>query len=341
MCANTTLPHLARGKRGVRWCALCALVIAATSGVARAEDASSDSDPRYRSTLKDALAEYDAGHFEEARALFRRAHEIYPNARTLRSIGMASFELRDYVAAVRALTAALSETRRALSPEQRAHAQGLLDRSRMFVDVYSIKIVPPDARTLVDGRVPEFERDGTLLLGFGNHNIEVSKPGYMLRTIEVNVRGNEHKDLAVTLERKSTAPAKPAPTDLVSRENNSGKQKRPVGQHGLRSGTIWLLSAGGAALLSVGAGALWLFQNNELSDCRNPPDRLQCDNKSAVTSRRNLAVGASVGAGAVALGLAIVGIVRSSSDSDGKPPATHSRLACSPTLNGVVCSTSF
>src|SRR5262249_43441282 len=59
--------------------------------------------------IADAVAEYDAGHFEEARALFRRAQAEAPSARTLRGIGMASFELRDYVEADRALAAALGE----------------------------------------------------------------------------------------------------------------------------------------------------------------------------------------------------------------------------------------
>jgi len=33
---------------------------------------------RYRKAIKEGLAEYDALHFEEARSLFRRAHEISP-----------------------------------------------------------------------------------------------------------------------------------------------------------------------------------------------------------------------------------------------------------------------
>jgi len=59
----------------------------------------------------DAVAEYEAGHYQEARALFRQAHEKSPTARTLRGIGMASFELRDYVEATRALTASLRDVR--------------------------------------------------------------------------------------------------------------------------------------------------------------------------------------------------------------------------------------
>ena len=41
--------------------------------------------------IGDAVAEYDAGHFQEARALFRQAHERQPTARTLRGIGMLNY----------------------------------------------------------------------------------------------------------------------------------------------------------------------------------------------------------------------------------------------------------
>src|SRR5688572_888187 len=55
--------------------------------------------PDYKRAVEEALKEYGLGHFEEARSLFRRAHGIYPNARTLRGLGMVEFELRHYVRA--------------------------------------------------------------------------------------------------------------------------------------------------------------------------------------------------------------------------------------------------
>src|SRR6266704_960888 len=67
---------------------------------------------QYRALLEEAVTEYDARHYEEARALFRRAHEVSPNARTLRGIGMASFELREYIEALRSLEGSLADKRR-------------------------------------------------------------------------------------------------------------------------------------------------------------------------------------------------------------------------------------
>jgi hypothetical protein len=158
----------------------------------------------------------------------------------------------------------------------------------------------------------------------------------------VNVRGNEHKELAVTLERKALPGPKPPGPDSVADGTVSGKSKKTPGSSTLGPGTAWLLAAGGTALLSVGAGALWLFENNELKDCRNPPSGLQCDNRDSIVSRRNIAVGTAIGAGAAAVGFAIVGIVTGSSGSagaSGKP--THSALPCTLVPTGVVCRTSF
>jgi hypothetical protein len=323
-----------------RLCACVVLALVLASAVALAEEGSTpDADARYRSTLKDALAEYDASHFEEARILFRRAHEINPNARTLRSIGMASFELRDYVAAVRALSAALVETRKTLNSEQRTHAQGLLERSRMYVDIYSLKISPADARVLIDGRAPDAEPDGTLLLGFGTHNLEVSKPGFVLRAMVVNVRGGERKELAMTLERKpvpAAVPAAPIATE-VARSSSTAPQEHGEGH----SGVAWFIAAGGAALLSAGAGTLWVIQNQELTRCHNPPPHgyLPCNNESAISGRRNLAIGATLGTGAVAITMAVIGML--SGDSEGTAPSARSALSCTVLPSGLLCSKSF
>ncbi|HEX7506830.1 MAG TPA: tetratricopeptide repeat protein [Polyangia bacterium] len=325
------------------------LILASSTAFAQAEGASIlDADARYRSALKEALAEYDANHFEEARILFRRAHEINPNARTLRSIGMASFELRDYVAAVRALSAALVETRKSLSPDQRSHAKGLLERSRMYVDIYSLKISPPDARVLIDGRAPDAESDGTVLLGFGSHTLEASKPGFVLRTLVVDVRGGERKDLIISLERMTTDADRPVASVVpgvvvtspveVDQITPSDKMVRPAASGG-HAGLGWFITAGGTALAAGGAAYLWWFQNNELKSCHNPPDERPCTNQSAILSRRNLAVGTTLATGVAAVTLAVIGML--SGDSSYSVPTAQSALACTVSLSGLSCTKAF
>jgi tetratricopeptide (TPR) repeat protein len=316
--------------------ACCALILGYSLDVAGQESSTSDvqEDAAYRAAIKDALAEYDAHHFEEARTLFRRAHQINPNARTLRGIGMASFDLRDYVAAVRTLSASLTETRKPLTPEQRTQVEGLLERSRLFIDVYTLKVAPADARILIDGRSPDLEPDNTVLLGFGTHTLEASKAGYVLRTFPISVRGGEHKELAVTLERKAPARARAAAVPEATAK--SSPFSTSTNRSHMR--TIWFVAASGAALLSGSAGAYWLFENNQLSSCRNPPLNMRCDNEGAIATKRNLAVGATLVTGAAALTMAVLGILDGGSASR---PSAHSGLSCSVVPAGLVCAMSF
>jgi hypothetical protein len=293
-------------------------------------------DTAYRASVNDALAEYAAGHFEEARVLFRRAHELDPNARTLRGIGMASFDLRDYVAAVHALSASLVEARKPLSPEQRTHVQGLLERSRLFVGVYTLKVAPPDAWVLIDGRPRESEPDGTVLLGFGTHNLEVGKPGYVSRTFSVSVRGGEGKELPVTLERKPQVVARPAgehvPAEVVR------ESPPPATTRGSRFGTGWLFAASVAGLAGGGAGAYLIFENDQLRSCRNPAEGLRCKNQPAVETKRNVGVAATLVAGAAAVTMAVVGLL---SGPSARPASAHSALSCAVLPSGVVCAKAF
>src|SRR5262245_19269943 len=151
---------------------LAGLMAASVAAAAHAED---DTTP-VSVLIGDAVAEYDAGHFQEARALFRQAHERQPTARTLRGIGMCSFELRDYVEATRALTQSLREQRRPLTSEQKRHAEALLARAHTFVGRYTVKVKPEGASLFVDGKPADLETDGVLLLPFGRHQLSLRCP---------------------------------------------------------------------------------------------------------------------------------------------------------------------
>jgi hypothetical protein len=294
-------------------------------------------DPAYRKAIKEGLAEYAALHFEEARSLFRRAHDISPNARTFRGIGMTSFELRDYVAAVRNLSAALKDSRKPLSSEQRKNAQDLLERSRMLVDVYSLTVSPRNARVLIDGRAPELDSEGTLLLDVGLHNLEVSAPGMLMRSLSINVRGGERKDLSVTLERPFVGRAQPTNAAAL-RQDTQAKSSPAVASN--RAATGWLLAGGGAALLAAGFGVYWAIQESQLYSCRHPTNSsVVCDTEGALTTQRSFAIGATLGTGAAALAMGLIGVLSWHSS----PPAAkkHSALDCTVSPFGVSCGGAF
>ena len=186
--------------------------------------------------IGDAVAEYDAGHFQEARALFRQAHEKQPTARTLRGIGMCSFELRDYVEATRALAASLREQRRPLTSEQKRHAEALLARANTFVGRFTVKVKPEGASLFVDGHPADLEPDGVLLLAFGRHQLSLRCPSCSPaeKDEDVDVSGGEKKDIELAL-----APAPPTPPpDNVGRgrrRRRHGRRAREAGAAGWRA----------------------------------------------------------------------------------------------------------
>src|SRR4051812_20518281 len=149
---------------------------------------------QYRSLLEEAVGEYDARRYEEARALFRRAHDLSPNARTMRGIGMASFELREYVEALRALEGALVDKRRPLTSQQRQQVEGLLDRTRAFVGRFVVRLSPKETLLRVDGAPVTLEPDGTLLLSFGRHSVVAEAPGSMPENRDIYVIGGERQE---------------------------------------------------------------------------------------------------------------------------------------------------
>jgi hypothetical protein len=294
--------------------------------------------------IGDAVAEYDAGHYQEARALFRQAHERMPTARTLRGIGMCSFEMRDYVEASRALAASLRDQRRPLTSEQKRHAEALLARAHTFIGRFAVKLKPATASLFVDGHPAELEPDGVLLLPFGRHQLSArcATCSPTEKDQDVDVTGGEHKDVDLAL-----APAPPPAPDTSGTANGAGAAGGVITQQGGERDTsadqgsahLWFTGAAVAAALGAGGSALW-WQNRskELDACQTgaTPAR-PCISESTITSQRRVAIGATIGLGvaAVAAGAAAALLWPRSERS---APAT---VACVPTTNMVSCAFRF
>jgi hypothetical protein len=170
--------------------------------------------PVVRALLVEAVAEYDAGHYAEAQALFRRAHELAPSARTLRGLGMAAFELRQYTTALRAFEEALASHERPLTDEQRAHVSDLLERARVFVSTVIVRLTPPDAVLRVDGTPAALDAEGRLRLDPGAHTFDVEHPSHLPRRYEIQLEPGTERDIEAVLEpRPAPAPRPAAPRD--------------------------------------------------------------------------------------------------------------------------------
>ncbi|HVR64690.1 MAG TPA: hypothetical protein VMU50_22475 [Polyangia bacterium] len=285
---------------------------------------------QYRSLLADAVSEYDAHRFDEARALFRRANDMSPNARTLRGIGMASFELRDYVEAYRALQGALAEKRKPLTPDQRRQVEALLERTKAFTGHFALRTIPLDATVRIDGDAPVIEQDGRVTLGLGRHTIAVDAVGRIGELRELHVFGGENRDLAFQL-RLIEPPLTPNPTGETPPAAPPAPDAEPH-----RSTYGWWLAGGG--VLAAGAivtGVIWHSDASELDKCTM--NLANCRNKDALTTQRNGFQAATYALGIGALGLGITGVVlwarSATSDPAAKPPA----VACAPSWEAISC----
>jgi hypothetical protein len=155
----------------------------------------------YTTAIEDAVVDHDAGRFADARAQFLRAHGLYPNARTLRGLGMVEFELRNYADSVRYLEAALSCAVRPLEPNLRDEARRLLARARAYVGELRVTVEPKTASIEVDG-VRQADAPFTpLLLAMGEHRLAIHADGYLTHTRTVHVAGPTTHELHVVLER--------------------------------------------------------------------------------------------------------------------------------------------
>ncbi|HKU41958.1 MAG TPA: tetratricopeptide repeat protein, partial [Polyangiales bacterium] len=157
-----------------------ALVWSATAlpQMAAAQGRGSGEDAEYRSVIEEALAEFNRGNWEEAAALFERAHRLNPSARTLRGMGLTAYEARRYVDATRHLSEALTETRRPLTPQQREEVTQTLDRARRFIAHLRLRIGPASARVTINGREAEPDAKGDVATDPGLLDVEISADGY-------------------------------------------------------------------------------------------------------------------------------------------------------------------
>jgi tetratricopeptide (TPR) repeat protein len=318
--------------------ALCLVaLVALAAGSAHAQPASKTAEPPppagYQPLVDSGLAESAAGRFAEARAKFTQAHALYPNARTLRVIGMVAFELRDYVDAVRHLDAALVEPRRALDAQQRFQVSDLLNQARGFVARYSTSELPQGTTLVVDARPATLEAGGTLLLSIGDHRIVARHQG---RTVEttITVRGGEHGSMPLMMDAQDS-PAEPAPiaapapadgeihrdlfaSEPLPRESEpENKSAFPVGPV-VTIGIGVARTAAGAVLLALGL--------SDVSDVESAPEDTEWSTLESAHDGSALKTG--LGAGMLALGgvTATIGVVWLASDGGGESQGVALRV---------------
>lgn len=217
--------------------------------------------------IQRALQEYELGNWAEAKLLFSDANALYPNARTLRGLGLTAYESRDYVAAIGFIEASLSNSTQPLSADMRGALSKLLAQARHFVARVQVALEPSSARLTIDEHPLRREPDGTILLDPGPHELLASATGYDSGSRRLNVEAGAQVRLELQLMRlpatgvslalPAGAPGPSAPTAAV---NDSGPRSIDPGP--------WIVISGSGAAAIVG-GVLLAVASSDLAKVEN------------------------------------------------------------------------
>jgi len=292
---------------------------------ALADPDSSHAAPTYRQLIDEALHEYNAQHFAKALSLFERAHEVWPNARTLRGLGKVSFELRRYRAAIDYLERARASKAQPLDDPMRRDAERLEAHARSYLGRVRVELEPKSAELRLDGSAERIEPDRTLLLDPGEHVLEVVAPGfvterhvYALSVAEQTTWAIRLRAVPASAPTGTTTTPRPRPTfeanalaisprtaALASSESTSSTS----GPTDTGASRHWLLPTGltlafvGAATTGVATGLFVAYLDS--GDKLRQPNHLTLQYRERwLRSRDRTLVVSGIGSGLLTLGAA-------------------------------------
>ena len=189
------------------------------SVTARTQAADTKAPAGYDQAIDLAFHEFELGNYAEARTRFHEAHKLFPNARTLRALGMVEYELKNYGDAIDSLEKALASPVRALEGASREETQALLDRAKGYVARINVDLNPDVATVVVDGIPVQLGMGGILVLQVGDHNLEFRAPGRQVEKRQLKITGGEQQSLKVVLPPLMDAHAQPKSEARPLRKN--------------------------------------------------------------------------------------------------------------------------
>jgi hypothetical protein len=256
--------------------ALSLLACAALSALATPASAQQAASlpPGYTELIDEAVAEATRANFLEARALFARAHALYPNARTLRGLGMMSYELRSYAESVSYYEQALTSNERPLDADLRRDAEGQLNRARRFVAELKFALTPPATRVSVDGAPAQLGASGLLRLDPGQHTLSFEAAGYRSETRSLNVRGGESLVWTIMLPLAGSSQAvQPGEPDADAAPVAPGAKRDDKPRSLVRN--PWLWTGVALAVGAIAAGVAVAVTRDDKKTVQEAPTRSQ------------------------------------------------------------------
>jgi hypothetical protein len=281
----------------------CFLIFAATthSVVAWArEPAAPTQKSEYDRLVDEALAEFDAGHFEEALSAFEQAYKVHPSARALRGVAKALFELRSYARCVATIDRALASDVDPLSGTLRSDLESLKARALHFVGEAVIEIVPESATVLLDGEAVEVHGSVSRVVDVGPHTLEVSASDHHPQRRKFEIHGGEVTRITVRLDPVVTLVNPPAPPPL-----SGDARTAPL---------VLSIGAVAASTIAIVGSSIWVVDRASAVDSCNEAAGVgaRCANADSIAFQRNAATWTLVvsGAALVASTVALVLVVR-------------------------------
>lgn len=236
----------------------------------------------YDELVHAAIASQEGGDFTQAYALFESAHRRYPNARTLRAMGVAAFQAGHFVDAVTHLEASLSHPEKPLDSVLRAAVSDLLQRARAQLASYRISAEPDTALLSIDGDAWRAPPQEPLLLLPGEHVLTLHAEGFEPQSLSLTATAGAAERIRISLAAKQQTPAltpEPSPASaspVVSPSkgiSDVGERLLEPGIRRRRRASLALAGVGGAAVLT--AVGLWYGARHRVDviaqGCRSRP----------------------------------------------------------------------
>ena len=258
----------------------------------------------YTDAVEEAVWQSSKGNWSAARKAFREAHELFPNARTLRGLGMVAYQLQDYPDAYRNLLASLLEKRRALTAEQDEQVRLLLAETRRVIGRFTTRSLPSGSKYFVDDLQVKLEENGALLLPIGQHNVRVEAPEASGRAV-LTVRGGEVGPLQVELVPHEVEPA-PEPEPLAEEEPE--EQPTPAAQEQSTLSPWPAISMIAGGVLVVSGAALFAVGRGKVSKVENASGGTEWDSIEKANKQAPLFTGLGVGFMGVGAAVGLTGV---------------------------------
>jgi hypothetical protein len=201
--------------------------------------------PEYRELVREGMLKYTRGLWAEARAYILKAHELAPNARTLRGLALIGYDSHHYVEAIDYAEQSLAHTVQPLNDKMVEEVKQLIQQAESQVARVEVAVTPEQAVLQLDGARVSRRGDGKVWMDPGVHELTLSAPGYVSETRRVQLEVDRAARIELALE-PSVAEA-----PLLS----AAPTQQPRVQES--SALPWVVVGVSAALL-VGGGAMFI-----------------------------------------------------------------------------------